>query len=164
MRGPFFDAVANEIELVVDEEELTSTEDEEPEVEITTGEGEADAVAEPVANNLDEEAIMGMKVTELRDQLKARNLKKSGNKLVLQRRLKAAVLANVPLVTAEELIGNTADPELFAVGARWELLDAGDTIDEEGLLEVEGQVYLEPTVARRGTWEVEGIEKVKKKL
>ena len=121
MRGPFFDAVANEIELVVDEEELTSTEDEEPEVEITTGEGEgkgeADAVAEPVTNSLDEEAIMGMKVTELRDQLKARNLKKSGNKLVLQRRLKAAVLANVPLVTAEELIGNTADPEIFAVGS-----------------------------------------------
>ena len=178
MRGPFYDGVMDENQLVSDEEEIAPEAMEETQVEVVAADqGEAQVAAEneeapvavpvnePVANALSIEDIQGMKVSELRDQLKARNLKRSGNKEELRSRLKAAVEANVPLVMAPELIGNVADPEAgFTPGARWELLEEGDEVEEEGLLTIEGEVFIEPTVARDGPWEVEGIPKVKKKI
>ena len=54
------------------------------------------------------------------------------------------------MTVSPELGGNNSDPETFRIGSKLTLLEPGDEVNEDGLLEVEEQLYIELTVAKQG--------------
>lgn len=111
-----------------------------------------EAMGNPNPTVLTEAAMVSMKVSELKEELKKRALSTRGNKREILQRLKDAVAANAPLVaemgseTIENLAGDTFDP-----GARWELLtqDESEPVDEE-VLNVAGVSFHGPTSETAG--------------
>ena len=90
-----------------------------------------------------------LKVIELKDALKLKGCSAKGNKPALTARLKDAIEKNLEVVCdlGEGGVENFAG-EGFSVGAKWELEAANDddVCIEEGIREIGGKVFREPTV------------------
>ena len=135
--GPFFDAVCDGPPLHgPDEEEI--------------GFGVTSKVAdipEPVTSKIRD--IEKLKVVELKDALSKRGCSAKGNKTALPARLKDAIEKNLSVVSdiGEGEVKNFAGED-FSVGTKCELEAANDddVCIEEGIGEIGGTVFREPTV------------------
>ena len=139
----------------VDAEEEEVEEDEQVAAEAPAEDGEDVGPDSPQEENTEEEeqltedAVGKMKVSELREHLKKRGLAINGLKAVLVERLKEAVKNNVPLLKEGEGgratdEGNLAKDECFPPGSHWELMEAtGEEIEED--MNVGGIQFVGPT-------------------
>ena len=104
-------------------------------------------IPEPVTLKIRD--IEKLKVVEIKDALKLRGCCAKGNKPELTARLKDAIEKNMEVVCdiGEGGVENFAG-EGFVVGAKWELEAANDddVCIEEGIREIGGKVFCEPTV------------------
>ena len=104
-------------------------------------------IPEPVTIKIRD--VEKLKVIELKDVLKLRGCSAKGNKPALTARLKDAIDKNLEVVCdlgegeVEKFSG-----EGFSVGAKWEIEAANDddVCIEEGIREIGGKVFCEPTV------------------
>ena len=97
-----------------------------------------------------EGAIMKMKVVELRQELKARNLSTTGKKDELQERLKKAMVDKNP-IAGEISSEPVAQPKAFMSGAYWKKLDP---CSDPVLDPTANTIFREPT----NTQEVDGVK------
>ena len=108
-------------------------------------------VAEKTVSQVD---VPGMKIVELKEELRRRGCSLTGSKAVLQERLVKAINDNVPLTKnlSTERAGNLAGVG-FSPGAYWELLECnGDYVEEttpEGLRAPTVPVGEVPTLKKR---------------
>ena len=147
MVGPFYDAVEDEGELITNEAEIATAENDG--AEIQAGQSNSVEEAQTETNTiLTEEEIMQMKVSELRENLKARRISTSGNKAALQLRLKEVVAKGILLASQapSESDGNIPDTNAFVLGSKWEIVKPGDEVDENGLMHIDGEVLIKVSV------------------
>ena len=97
-----------------------------------------------------EGAIMKMKVVELQQELKARNLSTTGKKDELQERLKKAMVDKTP-IAGEISSEPVAQPKAFMSGAYWKKLDP---CSDPVLDPTANTIFREPT----NTQEVDGVK------
>ena len=135
--GPLFDAVC-------DKPPIHGPDEEEIGVGLTS---KLPAIPEPVTLKIID--IDKLKVVDLKDALKKRGCSAKGNKPELTARLKDAIDNNLEVVCGigEGEVENFAG-EGFSVGEKWELEAANDddVCIEEGIREIGGKVFREPTV------------------
>ena len=145
-RGPFIqDGVADEAYHNMDEVapeapiEAIPVPDEEG--------GEEVPVAVEADQVLDAATINGMKVVELREELKKRGIKVTGKKAELQTRLLEGVLAGVEILAARpvEESDNSAG-DAFHPGAYWKLLEPSGPAVNESEMTIDGVRFREPTM------------------
>ena len=109
--------------------------------------GEEAPVAEEVDQVLDAATINGMKVVELREELKKRGIKVTGKKAELQTRLLEGVLAGVEVLAdrpVEE--SNNSAGDAFHPGAYWKLLEPSGPAVNEAEMTIDGVRFREPTM------------------
>ena len=126
-KGPFMDAVDKEGEQDFEERALTDNEDTSvsEDVDVT-----AAVILEPEEPTLTNEAVSSMNKKTLQAECKRRNLRISGNKDVLQARLRDAIGNNVPIgpPVAVAVPAREADEEVNAIptgfpeGTHWKIL------------------------------------------
>ena len=132
-RGPFIqDGVVDEAFYNMDEVAPEAPIEAEPVVGDDGGETVLEA--EEVEPVLDAATINGMKVAEIREELKKLGMKVTGKKIELQDCLLEGVLAGVQIL-ANRLVeeSNNAAGSDFHPGLYWKLLENGAAIDESNM-------------------------------
>ena len=91
---------------------------------------------------LSNEAIDGLKVDELRQELTRRSLSKAGLKAELRERLKKAMIDKIPVVDAAK---SSSGPDGFDKGCRWNVLEPSSAVEEPSC---EDPTLLDPSSAK----------------
>ena len=152
-RGPFFDQVLSEGELVCPEESFAG---EECVRESARGGADRFSPDSPNVAAVTEDApeepkdVKKMKVVELKEELKKRNQPIRGNKAELQERLLDAMQNNAPLVADQDAtrVDNMAGPS-YNHNAYWKLVsnESGDELlDECEQMQIDGLQFRAPGV------------------
>ena len=124
--GPFFDAILEEGDQLVDEKGV-------PDEEVVNESLADEEQSSSICTSIDifipiEDGLLDkMKVAELRDELSVRQLSTRGKKQELRERLKKALIDKVHVRTTKSKINDKKKSEVgidFAETARWELLQA----------------------------------------
>ena len=145
-RGPFIqDGVADEVYHNMDE---VAPEAPIEAIPVVGDDGRDEApIAEEVDQVLDADKINGMKVAELRDELKKRGIRVTGKKSELQTRLLEGVLAGVEVLAdrpVEE--SNNSAGDAFHPGSYWKLLEPSGPAVNESDMTVGGVRFRDPTM------------------
>ena len=144
--GPFIENGATDDEFYSMDEDVP----EDPVVAVISPEDEGGESAPEVPEAelvLDAAAIEGMKVLDLRNELKKRGVRVTGNKPELKARLTAAiasgvaVLADRPAEQVSNRAGDAFDPEAY-----WKLLQPEENAVNESDMTVGGIRFREPTM------------------